>query len=92
MKSILTGYRQPLGCSDTATFMPNFFSFIMRTNGRKTKRKELIQVRKFNKLFWLIDTPAAINNCGEFEKLYHEMYPLEVGLKHGIRTDTDNCF
>lgn len=47
----------------------------------KAKQKDLIKARKFWNMFRFIDDLAAIDNGGEFEKVYRETYPPELELK-----------
>ena len=67
--------------SDPTPFMVNLFLFYMRTNGgEKKNRKELIQPMKFSNMFWFINALTATDDDDndEFEKAYHELYPLRV--------------
>ena len=76
--------------SDPASFMGNHFLFYYEDKWiRKNKRKDLIQARKFTKMFQFIDDLAVINDGGVFEKVYHKIYPLELELKHENRLDTE---
>ena len=58
----------------------------------KTKRKDLYQARKFSKTFQFIDDPAVFNDGGEFEKVYHEIYPPVLKLKLERRSETESSF
>ena len=54
---------------------------------QKIKQKDLIQVRKFRNMFQFIDNQTAINVGGQFEKVYHEIYPTELELKYENSSD-----
>lgn len=62
----------PMG-SSPAHYMTNLFLFYYKYKWiRKTKCKDLIQVRKVSHLFRFIDDRAIINNVGGYEKAYYE--------------------
>ena len=43
-------------------------------------------------MLWFIDDLSAINDSGEFTKLYNENYPLQLELKWEKKTDTEASF
>ena len=64
--------------SDLVPFMVNLFPFHYKDKWIRF----LIQARKFCDNFQFIDNLTAIIGGGEFEKIYHEIYPPELELKH----------
>ena len=82
----------PMG-SDPAPFMANLFLYYYEEKWiRKTKRKDLIMARKFGNVFRFIDDLAAINDSGEFEKIFREIYPPELELKRENISSTEASF
>ena len=71
----------PMG-TDPAPFMANLFLY---THERKfllnLKKTDLRRARRFGNVFRFIDDLCAINDGGEFEKCYHDIYPPELELK-----------
>ena len=68
--------------------MPIFFLFFYESRWlNKTKKSNNILARKFGKTFRFIDDLNAINDGGEFEKIFSEIYPPELELK---KENTDN--
>ena len=53
----------------------------------KSKWKDLNEARKFRYVFRLINGFAAISDCVEVEKVYHETYHLELEQKREVITD-----
>ena len=79
--------------SDPAPFMANLFLFYYEDKWiRKTKRKDLIKARMFCNTFRFIDDLAAINDHGEFENVYKEIYPPELELKKESTSITEASF
>ena len=77
-KSVSAGNRYTNGC---APYMTNLFILYHEDKWIwKTKRKDLNQARKFSYMSRFIDDLAAINDCIEVEKVYHETYPPESEL------------
>lgn len=69
-----------------APFIANIFHFYYENKWKQnTKRRKLIQSRKFGNMFQFIDKLPAINDSGEFENVYHEIYATELQLKR------ENC-
>ena len=48
---------------------------------KELKRVDLGRARKFGNTFRFIDDLAAINDGGEFERCFHDIYPQELELK-----------
>ena len=59
--------------------MANFFFLITRTNGYRRKY-EKASLKLWNQ------------NGGDFEKLYHEIYPAKLEIKRENSPDTRNPF
>ena len=82
-------YRQKIGIpmgSDPAPFMANLFLYPYESEYVKKVQKENIFVaRRFRNTFRFIDDLVAINDDGEFERCYEDIYPQELELKkeHG---------
>ena len=78
--------------SDPAPFLPTYFFIIKRTDGsgRKIKRTDLRCARRFANVFHFIYYLAALNDGGEFEKSYKNIYPEEVELKRKITLHKKN--
>ena len=75
----------PMG-SDPAPFMANLFLYYYESNHvKKVKQKDLFVARKFRHTFRFIDDLLAINDDGEFENCFRDIYPEELELKkeHG---------
>ena len=76
--------------SDPASFMSNLFLFHYEEKWtRKTKRKDLTQAKKYSSMFRFLDDLASIDNGGEFERVYHEIYATELQLKRKNRSYTE---
>ena len=82
-------FRQVIGIpmgSDPAPFMANLFLYHYESEWMKDlKKTNLITARKFSNTFRFIDDLNAMNDGGEFEKHFLEIYPPELELKkeHG---------
>ena len=75
----------PMG-SDPAPFMTNLFLYYYESRWiKELKRTNLTNARKFGNTFRFIDDLIAINDDGEFEKNFPDIYPPELELKkeHG---------
>ena len=71
----------PIG-SDPAPFFANLFLFHYESEWLKSiKGTEYARARKFNNIFRFIDDLIALNDGGEFEKSFLEIYPVELTLK-----------
>ena len=79
--------------SDTAHVMANLFLFYYEYKWiRKTKCKDLIQVGKVSHMFRFIDDRTVINNVGQCEKVYYEIYPHELELKRENSSHSEAFF
>ena len=78
-------FRQIIGIPmgyDPAPCMANLFLYIYESKYLKElKKHNLITARKFGNVFRFIDDLKAINDGGEFEKCFKDIYPEEVELK-----------
>ena len=82
----------PMG-SDPEPFMANLFLYYFEDKWmRKTKRKDLILARQFGNVFRFIDDLAAINDGGEFENVFQDIYPPELELKQENHNNTEASF
>ena len=76
-----------------APFIANIFYFYYENKWKqKTKRRNLIQSRKCSNMFQFIDNLPAINDSGEFENVYHEIYPTELQLKRENCSNKETSF
>ena len=78
--------------SDPAPFMANLFLYYYESMYvKEVKKKDIFTARKFRHTFRFIDDLVAINDDGEFERCFKEIYPSELELKkeHG---DSDVSF
>jgi len=67
--------------SDPAPFFANLFLYYYESKWlKKVQRSDLRRARKFGNTFRFIDDLVAINDGGEFEKSFHEIYPAEMEL------------
>ena len=67
---------------DPAPYFANLFLFHYVSKWlKKTKKSNNILARKFGKTFRFIDDLNTINDGGEFEKHWTEIYPSELELK-----------
>ena len=77
-------FRQQIGIpmgSDPAPFFANLFLYHYERQWLlKLKKKDLAKARKFGNTFRFIDDLCALNDGGEFEKHYGEIYPEEMQL------------
>ena len=72
--------------SDPAPFMANLFLYYYESEHvRKAKKNDIFTARKFRHTFRFIDNLLAINDDGEFENCFSDIYPKELELKkeHG---------
>ena len=70
----------PMG-SDPAPFFANLFLYFYESKWMESlKKNDLIRARKLCNVFRFIDDLSAINDGGEFEKNYKEIYPVELEL------------
>ena len=71
----------PMGL-DPAPYFANDFLYSCESKWlNKTKKSNNILARKFGKTFRFIDDLNALNDGGEFEKIFSEIYPPELVLK-----------
>jgi len=69
-----------------APFMANLFLYHYESKYvKEVKKKDIFTARKFRHTFRFIDDLVAINDDGEFEKSFKDIYPPELELKkeHG---------
>ena len=75
-------FRQVIGIpmgSDPAPFMASLFLYYYeRRLLLELKKKYLYKARKFGNTFRFIDDLNAINDDGEFERNFQEIYPPEL--------------
>ena len=82
-------FRQVIGIpmgSDPAPFMANLFLYYYESEHvRKGKKNDIFTARKFRHTFRFINDLLAINDDGEFENCFSDIYPEELELKkeHG---------
>ena len=82
-------FRQVIGIpmgSDPAPFMANLFLYYYESKYvKEVKKKDLFTARKFRNTFRFIDDLLAINDDGEFQRSFKDIYPPELELKkeHG---------
>ena len=82
-------FRQKIGIlmgSDPAPYFANLFLYHYESHYVKTLQdKDLLRARKFCNTFRFIDDLLAVNDDGEFERCFKEIYPEELELKkeHG---------
>ena len=70
----------PMG-SDPAPFFANLFLYYYESRWmNELKKKDLIGARKLCNIFRFIDDLNAINDAGEFEKHFQDIYPGELEL------------
>ena len=78
-------FRQTIGIPmglDPAPFMANLFLYYYESKYLKQLKKiSLGRARKFGNVFRFIDDLSAINDGGEFEKGFKDIYPEELELK-----------
>ena len=68
--------------SDPAPFLANLFLHYYENKWIRTNKKcDINKVRRFTNVFRFIDDLVAINDNGEFERCYSEIYPPELELK-----------
>ena len=71
----------PMG-SDPAPFFANLFLYFYESKWLKElKRIDLSRARRFGNTFRFIDDLTAINDGGEFERCFRDIYPSELKLK-----------
>ena len=70
----------PMG-SDPAPFFANLFLYFYESKWMDSlKKKDLIRARKFCNMFRFIDDLSAINDGGDFDNIYKDIYPAELEL------------
>ena len=70
----------PMG-SDPAPFFAKLFLYYYESRWtNELKKKDLIRARKLCNIFRFIDDLNAINDAGEFEKHFQDIYPEELEL------------
>ena len=78
-------FRQRIGIpmgSDPAPFMANLFLYFYEAKYvREVKSKDLFIAKKFRHTFRFIDDLLAINDDGEFERCFKNIYPPELELE-----------
>ena len=78
----------PMG-SDPAPFFANLFLYFYENKWLKElKRVDLAKARRFGNTFRFIDDLTAINDGGEFERCFPDIYPPELELK---KENVGNC-
>ena len=82
----------PMG-SDPAPYFANLFLYRYESKWLyKMKKENNVLARKFGRIFRYIDDLLAINDGGEFEKHYSEIYPSELELKKENVINTETSF
>ena len=70
----------PMG-SDPAPYFANLFLYFYESKWlKKIQRTDLRRARRFSNTFRFIDDLNAINDSGEFERSYLDIYPRELEL------------
>ena len=70
----------PMG-SDPAPFFANLFLYFYEKKWiTELKKRDLLKARKLGNIFRFIDDLSSINDNGEFERSYKEIYPEELEL------------
>ena len=86
-------FRQKIGIpmgSDPAPFFANLFLYVHESKFVKNLLKtDPVRARKFRHMFRFIDDLIAMNDCGEFLRSFHEIYPQEMVLKRENTNDTE---
>ena len=71
----------PMG-SDPAPFFANLFLYYFENKWiKKIKKTDIRRARRFANTFRFIDDLTALNDGGEFERSFREIYPPELELK-----------
>ena len=66
--------------SDPAPFMANLFLYYYECKYvKEVKQKDIFTARKFRHTFRFIDDLLAVNDDGEFESCFKDIYPKELG-------------
>lgn len=82
----------PMG-SDPAPFMANLFLYFYENQYvRDLKKQNLRLARRFSNTFRYIDDLCAINDNGEFERTFRNIYPRELELKKENSIDSSATF
>ena len=82
----------PMG-SDPAPFFANLFLYYFENRWiRNLQRTDLTRARKFATIFRFIDDLLTMNDCGEFAKCLHEIYPAELALNKENEGTLDATF
>ena len=89
-------FRQVIGIpmgSDPAPFFANLFLYHFESKWiKKIKKTDIGRARRFANTFRFIDDLTALNDGGEFEKSFKEIYPPELELKKENVTNTERSF
>ena len=78
--------------SDPAPYFTNLFFIAESKWLNKMKKENNVLTRKFGKIFRYIDDLLAVNDGGEFEKHFLEIYPSELELKKENVVNTETNF
>ena len=82
----------PMG-SDPAPYFANLFLYRFESKWlNKTKKENNIIARKLGKVYRFIDDLLSINDGGEFEKNFSQIYPPELELKKENTINTKTSF
>ena len=74
-------------------FLANFFLYHSEKRWiGKIRKTDLRHARWFADVFCFIDDLAVVNESGEFERSYKDIYPPELELKKGKNTTQDESF
>ena len=89
-------FRQVIGIpmgSDPAPFFANLFLYYFENKWiKKTKKNDIRRARRFANTFRFIDDLTALNDGGEFERSFREIYPPELELKKENIDNTNGSF
>ena len=82
----------PMG-SDPAPYFANLFLYFYESRWvKKIQRTDLRRARRFSNTFRFIDDLNAINDGGEFQRSYREIYPPELELGRENANDQKATF
>ena len=82
----------PMG-SDPTTFLANIFlCYNDRKWIKKIKAAEIRRSKKFANCFRFIDDLRVLNDCGQFERIFREVHPLELELNKESVIKIDSSF
>lgn len=86
-------FRQVIGIpmgSDPAPFFANLFLYYYESKWlKKIQKRDIRRARRFANTFRFIDDLSALNDGGEFERCFKEIYPIELEL--GRENEIDQC-